>query len=255
MVTRSAAWPEGTPCWVDLAVADVDKAIEFYTGLFGWDVEKGDQESGFYSMCGVGGKTVAGIGAKQSPEQPTVWTTFLAASDVDKTAGKVTEAGGQVLMEPFDVMDSGRMAMAVDPTGAAFGVWQANKHIGAELANEPSSLVWNEQMSRDLDGATAFYAEVFGYTYDAESAAGSPYAMLKVDGAVAGGLGTLGPDTPTAMPAHWRVYFSVANTDAAAEKVTALGGRVISPPADTPYGRQSVVSDDQDAMFVLIQGS
>ncbi|HEY0451941.1 VOC family protein [Actinophytocola sp.] len=255
MVTRSTAWPEGTPCWVDLVVDDLDKAIQFYGGLFGWEIEKGGPEFGGYSMCRVDGKSVAGIGDKQSPDQPTVWTTYLAAEDVDKTAGKIAEAGGEVLMEPFDVMDVGRMTVGVDPTGAAFGVWQAGQHIGAELANEPSSVVWNEQMSRDLETAKRFYTEVFGYTYEEVDDAGNPYAMLKVHDAVAGGLGILGADTAAMMPAHWRVYFSVPSTDAAVEKVTELGGRVLSPPVDTPYGRLSVVSDDQDAMFVVIQGN
>lgn len=255
MVTRTTAWPEGTPCWVDLVVDDLDKAVRFYGGLFGWDIEIGGPEFGGYSMCGVGGKAVAGIGPKQSPDQPTVWTTYLASDDVDRTAGKVAEAGGQVLMAPFDVADIGRMSVALDSAGAVFGVWQAGRHVGAELANEPSSMVWNEQLSRDLERAKTFYAEVFGYTYDTVSDADRPYAMIKVDGTVAGGLGILAPDVPTAMPAHWRAYFQVASTDEAAAKVAALGGRVITGPFDSPYGRQAVVSDDQDAMFVLIQGS
>ncbi len=205
-----------------------------------------------YAMCRVDGKSVAGIGWKQSPEQPTVWTTYLAADDVDKIAGKVTEAGGQVLMEPFDVMDIGRMTVAVDPTGAAFGAWQSITHIGAERANEASSLVWNEQMSRDLDGAKRFYEAVFGYTY--EDVETEPYAMLKVNGETAGGLGVLGADTPAGMPAHWRAYFQVPDTDAAATKATDLGGQVLAPPTDTPYGRLAGFADDQGALFFVVQG-
>jgi predicted enzyme related to lactoylglutathione lyase len=161
MVTRSTAWPEGTPCWIDLAVDDRARAIVFYRGLFGWEVEAGD-----HVTCRVDGRSVAGIGAKQRPDQPTAWTTYLAADDVDKVAGKITEAGGRVLMEPFEITGRCRMTIAADSTGAEFGVWQAIDHIGTERANEPSTLVWNEQLSGDLEGAKRFYAAAFGYTYE-----------------------------------------------------------------------------------------
>lgn len=253
MVTRNTAWPEGTPCWVDLGVDDIDKAIAFYSGLFGWEAEKGGPEVAGYANCQVDGKDVAGIGPKMTEGQPTAWTNYLAADDADKVAGKIAEAGGQVLMEPFDVMDLGRMTVAIDPAGATFGVWQARSHIGVQRANETSALVWNEQMSGDLAGSKRFYEEVFGYTYeDVES---MPYAMLKVNGTTAGGLGVLGPDTPAGFPSHWRAYFQVPDADAATKKVTDLGGHVLSPAVDMPYGRYAVVADDQGAMFVVIQGS
>ena len=57
-----------------------------------------------------------------------------------------------MLLDPFDVFDAGRMTIAQDPTGATFGVWQAGKHIGAELANEPGTMNWNECQTRDPEG-------------------------------------------------------------------------------------------------------
>jgi uncharacterized protein len=252
MVTRSAAWPEGTPCWVDLGVDDVAQAIEFYSGLFGWQAEIGPPETGGYAMCRKDGKSAAGIGQRQNKDVPIVWTTYLAVDDVDKSTSKVTEAGGHVLAEPFDVVDFGRMSFVADPTGAAFGMWQTNKHIGAEIANEDSTLSWNELNTRDLDGAKAFYGAVFGYTYDEVP---GPYAMLKVNGATAGGMGPMAPGTPDEVPAHWLTYFQVANTDAAVAKVGELGGNVIAPAVDTEYGRIAIVTDNQGAMFALIQGA
>jgi predicted enzyme related to lactoylglutathione lyase len=242
MVTRSTAWPEGTPCWIDLAVDDRERAIAFYGGLFGWEVD----EDG---TCRVDGRRVAGIGAKQRPDQPTAWTTYLAADDVDEVASRITEAGGRVLVEPFEVTGC---RLAVDSTGAAFGVWQAIDHIGTERANEPSTLVWNEQLSRDLEGAKRFYATVFGHTFEDFEPWDDPYVMCEVDGRTVGGLGACGPDMP---PAHWRPYFLVPDTDAATVKVAELGGRLLVPPRDTPVGRLAGVTDDQGARFLVIQDS
>lgn len=252
MVTRDTAWPAGTPCWVDLGTGDIADATAFYGALFGWDIQPGPPEAGGYTMCMLGGRAVAGIGPKMSADMPSLWTTYLASDDADATAAKVTSAGGQIIMEPFEVMDVGRMFVATDPGGAAFGVWQARAHTGIGLANEPGSLAWNENMSRNFDGNKAFYHEVFGYDYTDISAGGMQYATLDLAGRPVGGIGAIGPEQPAEMPANWLAYFAVADTDAAVAKATQLGGSVLAPPWDTPYGRMAVVADDQGAVFAVM---
>ncbi len=252
MVTRNTAWPPGTPCWVDLGVSDIPKAMAFYGGLFGWDIQEGPPETGGYAMGTIGGLPVAGIGSKMAPDMPTVWTTYLASADADATAARIKAAGGQVLMDPFDVMDVGRMFVAVDPGGAAFGVWQARAHSGVQRANEPGSLIWSENMSRNYDGNKAFYASVFGYSFGDIGAEGMKYATLDLDGKTVGGIGEIGTDQPAEMPAYWGTYFAVSDTDAAVSKATELGGSVVAPAWDMPYGRMAVVSDDQGAIFALM---
>jgi predicted enzyme related to lactoylglutathione lyase len=253
MVTRDTAWPAGTPCWVDLGVDDMAKARAFYGGLFGWTAEEGPPEAGGYSMCEMAGQQVAGIGPKMGPaEMPSVWTTYLATEDADETAAKIKAAGGQLMMEPFDVMDAGRMGIAVDPGGAVFGIWQSGQTTGVRLANEPGSLVWNENMSRDFEGNKAFYHAVFGFEFGDMSSGDFTYATLDLDGRPAGGIGGLGADVPAEHPAHWSTYFGVDDTDAAVAKVTELGGRIIQPATDSPYGRVAVVADNQGAVFSVM---
>jgi uncharacterized protein len=252
MVTRDTAWPAGTPCWVDLGAGDTAQAAAFYSGVFGWTVQPGMPEAGNYSMCEVGGQAVAGIGQKMSAEMPTVWTTYLASDDVDATVERVRAAGGQVVMEPMDVMEAGRMAIATDPGGAAFGIWQSGLHTGAGRANEPGSLIWNENMSRDFEANKAFYQAVFGYEYGDMSTGDFRYATLDLDGRPAGGIGELGASVPAEHPAHWSAYFGVQDTDATVAKVTELGGRVIQPAWDSPYGRMAVLADDQGAVFSVM---
>ncbi|CRK55891.1 Putative hydroxylase [Alloactinosynnema sp. L-07] len=245
MVFRDNPWPAGTPCWVDLGT-DVERAVSFYTGLFGWDIQVGGEEVGGYGQAFLDGKVVAGFGPLQDPSQPTAWTTYLASADLDGDAAKVKGAGGQIVVDPMDIMEFGRMFIAVDPTGAMFGVWEAGTHYGVQLTNEPGSLSWNEHLSGDLEAAKDFYAKVFGYSYDE---VGGPLSYvtfsLTEGGDAVGGMGASGVGS-------WGTYFNVADTDAAAALVEELGGRVIDAPESTPFGRMATVADDQGAIFKLI---
>lgn len=249
MVTRDTTWPPGTPSWVDAVVDDMDKATAFYTGLFGWDIQVDPNPlAGGYAMGKRDGRDVAGIGPKQDPQMPSAWTTYLAVDDVDQIVGKINDAGGQVIMEPFDVMEHGRMAIASDPGGAVFGLWQARKHIGMGRANEPGSVTWNENMSRDHAGNRKFYNAVFGYEYEEMGDESFPYATMRINGNDVGGIGEVQGDSP----AHWMTYFMVEDTDAAVAKLTELGGSVMKPAFDSSQGRIAIVSDDQGAVFALI---
>ena len=254
MVTRDSPWPTGTPCWVDLGVDDVSRANAFYSRLFGWDTQPGPPEAGGYTMCMLSGRPVAGIGPKMGPpEAPPFWTVYLASDDADETAGKVTAAGGTMLVAPMDVMDVGRMAVAADPAGAVFGVWQARSHTGFGLVNEPGSVCWNENFSRDMDGNQAFYHAVFGYEYGDMSTDGFSYATLLINGQqVVGGIGAYPAGMPESHPAAWTVYFGTADTDKSVDVATSNGGQVIRPAADSPYGRMAVVADQHGAVFSLI---
>ena len=253
MVTRDTAWPAGTPCWIDIAVADMPKAKAFYGGLFGWEITDGPPEAGGYSMCEIDGQQVAGIGPKMGPaDMPTFWTTYLATDDADETAAKIRAAGGQLMMDPMDVLDAGRMFIAIDPGGAVFGVWQARAHTGVGRANEPGALIWSENMSRSYDGNKAFYAAVFGYQFGDIGAESMKYSTLDLHGRPVGGIGEIQADQPAGMAAYWGTYFAVADTDAAVARAIELGGRVFAPAWDSPYGRMAVVSDDQGALFALM---
>jgi len=253
MVQRDTAWPAGTPCWVDLSADDVARAVAFYHGLFGWDTQVGPPESGGYVMCEVAGRPVAGIGPKMGPQEaPNAWTTYLATQDADATAGQITQAGGQLLAGPFDVMDAGRMGVAMDPAGAMFGIWQARAHSGMQLANEPGAVCWNENLSRALDANKAFYRAVFGYDYDDMSSGDFHYATFKTTGDPLGGIGDLAGIADGEVPAHWMTYFAVRDTDETVATATRLGGTVIRPAWDSPYGRMAVLSDDQGAAFAVM---
>jgi uncharacterized protein len=253
--TRDEAWPSGTPCWIDLMVTDPAAAKEFYSSLFGWDIQDGPPEAGGYAMCMLNGRPVTAISPKPEDNPfPNVWSTYLATGDVDKTVARAREAGGTFMMEPMDVMTAGRLAYGMDPTGAPYGIWQAGDHVGVGIYNEPGTLVWNELLTRNYEGAKSFYGTVFGYTYD-EVGEGYTYSTIRRagDGKVVGGLGELGANTPSDVSASWVTYFLVEDCDASASKAAALGATVVRQPFDTPFGRMASVVGAQGEAFSLIQ--
>jgi uncharacterized protein len=253
MPTRTS-YTEGTPNWVDLQTTDVDAAKAFYGSLFGWSFD--DQpipDGGAYSIAMLDAQSVAAI-APQSPmlienKVPPMWNTYIAVDDVDAAAAKVAGAGGQLLMEPFDVMQAGRMAFVADPSGAAVGLWQASDHIGATLVNEPNTLTWNELTSNDLATALPFYEAVVGLTARETPMGEDKYTMLFVGEDFVGGATAPQMD---GVPNHWHVWFAVADADAAVATATAGGGSVILGPQDMPIGRIAVLTDPQGAGFSII---
>lgn len=250
MPTRDTPWPAGTPCWADLAVPDVPAAVAFYGEVIGWRFVDSGAEYGHYHIAQVDGRAAAAIGPVQQEGQPSVWTVYLASDDADATAKLVTEHGGTVLVAPMEIPGNGRMAVALDVTGAAFGVWQTLGMHGAEVYNEPGGLVWEDALLADPDAGRAFYAAVFGYTYAPVEGAPEGYSTFAVAGEIAGGIGGLA-GAPEGTPSHWLPYVSVADVDAALATARRLGGTVVMAGTDTPFGRMGTLADPFGATLSL----
>jgi predicted enzyme related to lactoylglutathione lyase len=248
-------YPDGIFSWVDLGTTDAEAAKAFYSGLFGWTFLDIPTDSGtIYSMAQIKGYDVAGLGplnpAMQEQGIPPHWSVYVKHDDVDAVAARAKEAGGTVLFPPFDVMDSGRMTMIQDPTGAVFGVWQPKQHIGAKLVNIPNTLTWNELQTDDLDAARSFYAAVFGWTYEVDA---NGYVVCNVDGRTQAGMMKIEEDWGP-VPPSWNNYFLVSDIEASVAKATELGGRLVVPvtPAGE-VGKFSLVQDPQGGYFHIIE--
>ncbi|WBP85612.1 VOC family protein [Kitasatospora cathayae] len=250
---KAVKYHEGVPCWIVLTTPDLARAERFYGALFGWEfVPTGPAEAvatryGAQVAAITSGPPGAAItAAQQTTPQPAAWTTCLASRDLNRTAAAVRAAGGRIVREPYQVPDQGRAALAVDPLGAPFGLWQGGDVDGAGLVNEPGTLTWNEHLSPDPDAARAFYRQVFEYGYDRPRAG---HTLARVAGLPACSIGPADP--PGATPG-WRTHFGTADTDRATADLRALGGTVRTGPGPTPFGRVALVRDDAGAEFVLV---
>lgn len=249
----------GMVAWADLGTSDPAAAVKFYGALFGWTcVEQMPAGQGTYRMCKLGDHDAAAItqlsGDEKAQGVPPHWNTYVAVADADKATGRVAAAGGKVLMPAFDVMDAGRMSVVQDPCGAVLCLWQAKKHVGAQVTGEPGTLCWSELMTADTSACAKFYGALFGWKGEPMAMPGPhPYTIFKVGEKSAAGMMPLGADMK-GVPPHWMVYFMVADCDAIAKKVAELGGKVYVPPQSVPkVGRFAVLADGQGASFGVLQ--
>jgi predicted enzyme related to lactoylglutathione lyase len=280
MLLERDGYPPGVPCWVDTAQPDPEAAVRFYGGLFGWEFEDRmpADSPGRYFVAQLQGRDVAAVGSQPEDWPPAaVWNTYVWVDSADATATRVKDAGGTALVDPFDVLDAGRMGVFTDPEGAVFCLWQANQHRGAQLVNHPNTWNWSDLSTRDPAGAAAFYGAVFGWEADSAALEAMGFTFWRLPGygdflevrdpdlrrrqadagappgfedAVAS-LVLLAGDQSGDVAPHWSVTFAVDDTDATVDRAVELGGRVVVPPFDAPPVRSAVLADPQGATFAV----
>ncbi|MFN0085681.1 MAG: VOC family protein [Blastocatellia bacterium] len=252
----------GMFCWVELGTSDQAGAKTFYSDLFGWTID--DKPMGpdeVYTIMQLNGKDAAAMYTLRPDLQqgvPPHWMTYICVENADQAAEAITAAGGTVMMGPFDVSTMGRMAVAQDPTGAHFSVWQPGDNNGVGVKNEANAFCWAELATRDTAAAEAFYTRVFGWDPVHKEFGPIKYTEYYPHGRAAEGMAVGGMmDMPPELgdvPAHWAVYFAVADCDDAAARAKALGATVLAGPEDIPgVGRFAVMQDPQGAVFSTIK--
>lgn len=242
-------YEHGVPSWVDVTSSDFEASQKFYSEMFGWEIERGSEEFGGYSMAVLEGRNVAGVTPAMAPEVPPTWSTYVDVASVDDTLASVNAAGGSTIAPAMDVGEAGRMAVFADPEGAVIGLWEANQHKGATLVNQPGTWAWSELLCDDPESEKAFYAAVFGWGAVTQGEGDAAYTEWQVnDRSVSGML-----KKPMPMPSFWGVYIAVEDIDDAAKKLEELGGAIIQPPTSIEPGIFAVVTDPVGAMFNLFQ--
>jgi predicted enzyme related to lactoylglutathione lyase len=241
----------GAPCWIHLFTADVDTAVSFYGGLFGWSVGEPSEEFGGYRMFLRGEEPVAGL-MPNDTDNPSTWEVFLETPDIDATVAKARARGAVVVTDVMAVADLGSMASLIDPAGALVGAWEPDTFAGFATRGVDNSPTWFETLSRSYTDSVAFYADVFGW--EPQTMSDTPefrYTTMGRDESAGAGImdaaGFLGD-----QPSRWQFYVQVEDTDETVAKAVASGAELLMPVDDTPYGRIALMEDPSGVLFSVM---
>jgi uncharacterized protein len=253
----------GAPCWFELSSTNVDQSIAFYESLWGWTRESMDMGPiGLYHFLANAKGTIGAAWTMPADQQaagvPSHWAVYFWAPDCDALTAKAKALGGQVLVEPMNAGEFGRMSVIQDPTGATFCLWQSTASDGGGnfVMNEDHSVCWVELATRDVPAARQFYGELLGWQFSESPIPGFDglnYTEAAVNGTPMGGMMPMTPEWGD-MPAHWAIYIQVPDVDATAKAAASLGGAVCVQPFDAPgVGRIAMINEPSGAGTYIIK--
>lgn len=246
----------GAPSWVDLSTPDLEAAAAFYSGLFGWRLERAQTPAGEYVVGHADGREVGGMMTPGPAEEdlPPMWTVFVFVEDIDASLGKVRASGGAVLQEPLMVPGDAQVAVVADPGGGVIALIAGGERSPAEwMSDEPGSVAWVELLTRDPESAQRFYMEVFGWRAAEEGSGSAPYWVFERDGEPVAGMMGMPPLVPGEAPTHWAVYFATEDCAATVRRAQDLGGAVVHEPMEIADGRFAVLADPTGATFDVFE--
>ncbi len=273
MTKQPRTYPAGVTCWIDTDQPDVDAALEFYGGLFGWTFDEATPPDApqRYVIAQLAGRDAAAVAGPRVRRESgeAVWSTYVAVDDADAATKRLVSLGAAEIMAPVDAGPGGRTSTLTDPEGAEFRLWQARKRLGVQATNEPGAWNFSDLHTADADAAADFYAQGFGWSLDDLGYATAirvpgygdhlestvdPDIRTRQASAPEGFEDVIGGLAPTAdgEAAHWHVTFTVADRDETVAAVERLGGAVLRTGEDD-WTRNATVSDPAGARFTVSQ--
>ena len=104
--------------WFEIHTKNGVKSREFYSALFGWEIDANNPMN--YGMVAPAEGGIGG-GITESPMAPAV-TVYINVPNVDEALKKANGLGAKTVAEPMDVPGGPRIAQFSDPDGNMIGL-------------------------------------------------------------------------------------------------------------------------------------
>ncbi|GAB3645083.1 VOC family protein [Glycomyces tarimensis] len=250
----------GAPIWADAMTSELEKDVEFYKRLFGWEARDFGEESFNYHDFRKDGREVMGLWPAPPDQSPSrTLTLYFHVADCDRSTARAAELGGAVITEPSDVAGSLRYSEIDDPRGARFGLIQPYEDdTGFKAFGEDNAVAWVEY---GYDGVPAdamrFYEDLLGWTVTTppwESPDNPrPYAALRPAGGESEFGGCHGDEVDPERPAEWHPLIRVSDIDLVWTAAASLGGSTIGRPMEAPGSRIGAITAPSGTILSIVQ--
>ena len=232
--------------WHDHISGDPAGASSFYADVLGWEIETWKPGEVDYPMIKVNGDTHGGFGPAQG-DAPSHWLGHVVVDDADAAAGRAEAGGGAILAPAMEVPEVGRMVAVSDPQGAVLSLFKPE----GDAPSSEGVFVWDELITRDVEGARRFYGEVVGWeSRDQDMGNGGVYTMFSSGGTDRAGC--MPAPEGVDVPPFWQAYVAVEDVDSTCAKAADLGAATLMEPFDVPtVGRMAIVKDPTGAVVGL----
>jgi predicted enzyme related to lactoylglutathione lyase len=245
--------------WYELHTPDAAAAAAFYGAVLGWTTRDGGVPNRKYTLVCVDQIPIGGLLEKPASGfasgTTARWMGYLGVQDVSVFSERVQQAGGTILRAAEEIPGVGTFAVAADPQGAMFTLFQPPPGVTRPALPPPCTPgmpAWHELGAIDWQPEFQFYSDLFGWTKaDAVNMGpNSVYQIFAVGSESIGGMMTLPNPTDGA---GWLFYFHVEEIEAAIDRVKHNGGTVLHGPAVVPGGQQiALCLDTQGAIFGMV---
>jgi predicted enzyme related to lactoylglutathione lyase len=243
--------------WHELMTTELASARNFYAPVGGWKIESWPGATIEYWMLMKGEQPMGGMTELPAPAvkmgAPPHWMGYIGTANLDADVKRASSLGAMVAMPAKDLPEVGRIAVLMDPQGAAFALFTPASEPPAYPPRAPTGgFSWAELSTTDLDGGLAFYSAMFGWKEKSAFDMGEagPYKIFGTDDRDLGGMMMKPADRPGRS--NWLYYVHVPSLDEALAQVKKGGGQVVNGPMEVPDGdRIAQCMDPQGALFAL----
>jgi predicted enzyme related to lactoylglutathione lyase len=115
----------GAFCWADLSTGDPARAAKFYSDVFGWKAEKGQNDPSGYTHIKNGEHFIGGIPPAHNAKTPPHWLLYFMVADVAASTTKASQLGAKILMPPQNMEGVGTWSIVADPQGGVFALFKS----------------------------------------------------------------------------------------------------------------------------------
>lgn len=248
---RAAA--AGEIYWFSLLSENVHAAVDFYSNLFGWEIDS-SPTGGFMALRD--GRPFAGFSsiANRVPEaSESLWLAAINVDDVGKSVSAARQLGATVHQGITELPEWGTYALIQDPQGAPLLLVHATRGLGGTQGY--SGWRWAELWTHDPRAAADFYGKVVGYELEGVPVGDQTYDVFRSSGTRNAGLVQL--DRPE-IAARWAPYVGVTDLRGILVRVWENGGKVLREPAEIDNAvaganRVALIADPTGAALFLFQ--